>query len=65
MFYNCFHLKDYTLKILIVWSMNESVIQPQPFPKDLCMFFITVVKIDWNPSAISLLLITISAFELE
>ena len=26
-------------EILIVWSMTESIIQPESFPKDLCMIF--------------------------
>ena len=26
------------LGILIVWSMTESIIQPEPFPKDLCFW---------------------------
>ena len=31
--------------------MTESIIQPQSFPKDFCMFVVTVVKIDLNTSS--------------
>ena len=30
-------------KILILRSMTESIIQPEPFPKYFCMFYIIVV----------------------
>ena len=30
-------------QILIVWSMTEPVIQPEPIPEDFYMFDITVV----------------------
>ena len=45
--------------------MTESVIQPEPFPKDFCMFDIIVVDIDSDASSISLSLTIVSAFELE
>ena len=35
--------KGLYLEILIVWSMTDSVIQPEPFPKDFCMFVTIVV----------------------
>ena len=25
-------------EILMLWSMTESVIEPEPFPKDFCVF---------------------------
>ena len=45
--------------------MTESIIQPESFPKDFCMFDIIVVKTDWNTSSMSLSLIIIFAFEFE
>ena len=30
--------------------MTESIIQPEHFPKDFCMFIIIVVQIDLNTS---------------
>ena len=45
--------------------MTESIIQPQPFPRDLYMFSIIVVKIDLNAPLMLFSLIIISAFELE
>ena len=41
--YKCFQLKDYTFQILIVLWMTESIIYPQRFPKDFCIFGIIVV----------------------
>ena len=35
--------KGLYLEILIVWSLTDSIIQPEPFPKDFCMFVRTVV----------------------
>ena len=40
--------------------MTESIIQPEPFPKDFCMF-----EIDSNTSSVSFWLIVVSAFEFE
>ena len=45
--------------------MTESVIHPEPIPKDFCMFAIIVVWIDLNTLSMSLSLIIISAFELQ
>ena len=50
-------------EILILWSMTESIIQPEPFPKISGMCHIIVVEIDSNTSSMSLLLIIVSAFE--
>ena len=46
-------------------STTESIIQPEPFPKDSFMFDIILVEIDSNTSSISLSLISISAFEFD
>ena len=43
--------------------MTTSIIQPEPFRKDFCMFDKTEVWIDLNTSQMSLLLIIVSAFE--
>ena len=45
--------------------MTESIIKPEVFPKDFCIFDIIVVQIDSNTSSMSLSLIIISAFEFE
>ena len=50
-------------EVLIVWSMNQSIIQPEPCPKEFCMFVVIVLYIDLNTSSIFLLLIITSAFE--
>ena len=44
--------------------MTESIVQPELFPKDVCMYNITVI-INLNTSSMSLSLIIISAFERE
>ena len=45
--------------------MTESVIHPEPFSKNFCIFAIILVQIDLNTFLMSLSLIIISAFELE
>ena len=45
--------------------MTESIIQPEPFPKDFCIFYIIVVQVDSNTLSISLSPITVHAFECE
>ena len=45
--------------------MTESLIQSEPFPRDICMFVIIVVKIDSNTLSMSLSFIIISAFQFE
>ena len=52
-------------ELLTLRSMTESIIQSEPFPKDFCMFNITVLKIDLNITSMSLSLIIVSAFECE
>ena len=37
--------------------MTTSIIQPEQFPNDFCMFYVTVVQIDLNTSSISLSMI--------
>ena len=34
--------------------MTESIIQPEPFPREFCVFDITVPYIDLNTSSMSL-----------
>ena len=57
--------KELYTGILIVWLIVLSVIQPEPFSKDLCIFVVIIVDIYWNALSMSLSLIIISAFELE
>ena len=45
--------------------MPESVIHPEPFPRDICMFDVTFVQIDLNKLSMSLLLAIVSAVEFE
>ena len=45
--------------------MAESIIHPEPFPKDFFMFAVIVVWIDLNAFSMLLSLITISGFELQ
>ena len=45
--------------------MNESIIQPEAFPNDFCMFAIILVYIELNTFSMSLLLIIISTFEIQ
>ena len=52
-------------EILILWSITESIIQPERFPKNFCMFDVLVVYIDSSTSSTSLSLITPSAFDCE
>ena len=35
--------KGLYFEIVIVWSVTESIIHPEPFPKDFCMFVIVAV----------------------
>ena len=50
------------LEILILCSMAESVIQPEPFPKYFCMFDLAIVQPDINTlSSMSFLSILVSA----
>ena len=44
--------KGLDFAILILGYMNESIIQPEPFPKHFCMFDIIVVYIDSNTSSV-------------
>ena len=32
--------KELYFEILILWSMTETIIKPEPFPEDFCMFVI-------------------------
>ena len=45
--------------------MTESIIQPEPFPRDFHMFDMIAVSIDSNTSSMSLSLIILSLFELK
>ena len=45
--------------------MTESIIQPETFPTDFCMFAIIVVQSDLNTFSMSLSSIIISAFVLS
>ena len=40
--------------------MTESIIQPESFPKDFCMFAIIIVYIDWN-RLVSVMLVSVSS----
>ena len=42
-FIQLFPAKGLYFEIIIEWSMTESIIHPEPFPEDYCMFDITVV----------------------
>ena len=46
-------------------SITVSIFQPQSFPKYFSMLDITVAQVDLNTSLMSLLLIVLSAFEIE
>ena len=45
--------------------MAESTIQPEPFPRNVCMFDIIELKIDSDTSSTSFFLTIVSAYEDE
>ena len=45
--------------------MTESVIQPEPFPRNSCMFDVIVLQFNSNTSSMSLSLRIVSPFEFE